>query len=471
MTNKYKLKELVCQTTALIFTHLSFGKTTEQAEKHFSYPNTDANELSLSLCFVWDKRGQTINTEHNIQNPTLFIQTVKPFSLASDGQLFLLSSEICSLLLTCDLTPRPSWATCPFCSKHPSVPTCHLLFSSDIYLHSCLDVMNTSFMMIHSYSGWGSNNIRRRNYNQPLNQDYTTNTLKAPSAAEVDAPTWPLTQSGDVWGHVGDGHHVASRCGRGGGVAIFYLNGEESLHVGVFLSLRDCFSSCSPWGSVFFCLTGGRHDLFSRKPRPTHGALWLAGWRQRLVRCSFLVRYILTVGSSWSAGQWARTWPSWRVSRCVQGSWRVCKQFCGSGDICLATVDGGGPVPQRGFLQSGDVWALAGFCELAHSITNRVSAAELLQDDSFLFRGWKEIIWNQRKTTKYWRRHWFMLLLEQLILFLTSSDTPKASINLMLISVLYSFFLPSLLRRLPLLCLFFIGIHVQSHRQKIKDFY
>ena len=74
-------------------------------------------------------------------------------------------------------------------------------------------------------------------------------------SCKVGAPTCSLTQSisVDAWGHVGDGDDVSPRRGRGGGggAPILDLDGEESLHVRVFLSLGDLLSSCSPWGPVF----------------------------------------------------------------------------------------------------------------------------------------------------------------------------------------------------------------------------
>ena len=71
----------------------------------------------------------------------------------------------------------------------------------------------------------------------------------------VVAPTCSLSQCirGNAWGHVGDGYDVAPRGGRrgGGGTSILDLDGEESLHVRVCLSLGDLLSSCSPWAPVF----------------------------------------------------------------------------------------------------------------------------------------------------------------------------------------------------------------------------
>lgn len=201
--------------------------------------------------------------------------------------------------------------------------------------------------------------------------------------------TWPLSQSGDAWGHVGDGHNVASLRwrgrwgGGGGGAPILDLNREESLHVGVFLSLRDLLLSGSPWGPVFLWFSRGRHIFFSCMPRPAQGALWLAGWREGSVSHSFEeVRCSWALGRSRGVRHWAYTRPGWLVSRCAGGCWCVCKELCSFGEICQARGD---PVPQRGLLQSWGVWALAGFCELAHSVSNRVGAAEMLQDGIFLF--------------------------------------------------------------------------------------
>lgn len=79
-------------------------------------------------------------------------------------------------------------------------------------------------------------------------------------------------------------------------------------------------------------------------------------------------------------------WLPWPVSRCSEGCCCVCKLLSSSEDICLAAAAGGGPIPQRSFLQSWDVRALYGLCELAHSITYRVGAVELLQYNIFLLR-------------------------------------------------------------------------------------
>lgn len=72
---------------------------------------------------------------------------------------------------------------------------------------------------------------------------------------KVDAPTCSLSQSisADAWGHVGDGYDIGPRGGRRGcgGASILDLDGQESLHVRVCLSLGDLLSSCSPWGPVF----------------------------------------------------------------------------------------------------------------------------------------------------------------------------------------------------------------------------
>lgn len=72
---------------------------------------------------------------------------------------------------------------------------------------------------------------------------------------KIDAPTCSLPQSVgvDAWGHVGDGYDVSPLRGRGGGggAPILDLDGEESLHVRVFLSLGDLLSGCSPWDPVF----------------------------------------------------------------------------------------------------------------------------------------------------------------------------------------------------------------------------
>lgn len=51
----------------------------------------------------------------------------------------------------------------------------------------------------------------------------------------------------------------------------------------------------------------------------------------------------------------------------------MCKQLGGS-------AAGGGPVPQRGFLQRRDIWALAGLCKLAHSIAYRVGAVDMFHN-------------------------------------------------------------------------------------------
>lgn len=223
----------------------------------------------------------------------------------------------------------------------------------------------------------------------------------------VGAPTCSLSQCirGNAWGHVGDGYDVAPRGGRrggGGGASILDLDGEESLHVRVCLFLGDLLSSCSPWAPVFLWVTGGMHIFFSWMPRPTHGVLPLASWRQRFVSHTSWLRYGLTMGCGRGAGSGVHTWPCWPVSRCAEGCCCVCKQLSGSGEICHAATAGGGPVPQRSFLQSWDVWALAGLRELAHSITDRVGAVELFQYNIFLLRCCKDIMqegsWNHRKT-------------------------------------------------------------------------
>ncbi len=223
---------------------------------------------------------------------------------------------------------------------------------------------------------------------------------------KFDAPTCSLPQciSGDAWGHVGDGHDVSPRggCRGGGGAPILDLDGEESLHLRVCLSLGDLLSSSSPWGPVFFWVTGGVHIFFSWMPRPTHGVLPLASRRQRFVGHTSWLRCGLTLGCS--RGVRVHMRPCWPVSRCADGCCCVCKQLRSSGEICLAAAARGGPVPQRSFPQSWDVWALAGLCELAHSIAYRAGAVELFQYNIFLLRCYKDKVqegnWNHRKNTQ-----------------------------------------------------------------------
>lgn len=211
---------------------------------------------------------------------------------------------------------------------------------------------------------------------------------------KVDALTCSLPQSirGDAWGHVGDGDDVAlrGRCRGGGGAPILDLNGEESLHVRVFLFLGDLLSSCSPWGPVLLWVTVGVLIFFSRMPRPTHGVLRLASRGQRFTSPSSWLRCCLTL----RCGRCVRC----GISRCVDGCCCLCKPLSSSAEVCLATA--ASPIPQRSFLQSRDIWALAGLCELAHSITYRVGAVELFQYSIFLLRCCKDIT---EKRTQYIR--------------------------------------------------------------------
>lgn len=208
---------------------------------------------------------------------------------------------------------------------------------------------------------------------------------------KVDAPTWSaLSQSirVDAWGHGGDRYDVApSRgCRGGGGAPILDLNREESLHVWVFLSLSDLLFSLSPWGPVFLGVTGGVHIFFSWMPRPTHGVLPLAGWRQRFVGHTSWLRCCVTLGCGRGVRRGVTMWPRWPVSRCAEGCCCVCKQLSSSGEVCMTSAAGDDPIPQRSFLQSWDIWGLIGLCELAHSVTYRVGAVELFQYNIFLLR-------------------------------------------------------------------------------------
>lgn len=93
----------------------------------------------------------------------------------------------------------------------------------------------------------------------------------------------------------------------------------------------------------------------------------------------------MTLGCGGGVRRGVHVWPCWPVSRCAEGCCCVCKQLSSSGEICA----GGGPIPQRSFLQSWDILALTGLCELTHSITYRVGAVELFQY-IFLLSCWKD---------------------------------------------------------------------------------
>ena len=198
---------------------------------------------------------------------------------------------------------------------------------------------------------------------------------------KVDSPTWSLPQCirGNAWGHVGDGDDVApgGGCRGGGGAPILDLNGEESLHVRVCLSLGDLLSGCSPLGAVLLWVTVGMHIFFSWMPRPTHGVLRLVSCRQRFASPSSWLRCDRCVRCG--------------VSRCAEGCCCVCEALSGSGEVGLAAAAGGRAVPQRSSLQRCDVRARAGLCELAHSITYRVGLFEMFQYGFFLLRCCKDI--------------------------------------------------------------------------------
>lgn len=143
------------------------------------------------------------------------------------------------------------------------------------------------------------------------------------------------------------------------------------------------------------------HIFFSWMPRPTHGVLPLARCRQRFVSPASWLRCGLTLGCGGGGVRCGvHTWPCWPVSRCAEGCCCVCKQLSGSGEIYLAAAAArGGPVPQRSFLQSWDIWALVGLCELAHSITYRVGAVEF-QYNIFFLRCCKDIMQEGKSETQ-----------------------------------------------------------------------